>query len=53
LDLSNTQGVLYFGLWSALAGLLLQAIVNAAGFLRMRWARVGPSPVTTAADPPG
>lgn len=33
LDLSTTSGVLYFGLWSALVGLLLQAAINAIGFL--------------------
>jgi O-antigen/teichoic acid export membrane protein len=34
LDLSSTLGVLYFGFWSSVAGLLLQAVVNVAGFLK-------------------
>lgn len=35
LDLSSTLGVLYYGLWSSLAGLLLQVVINVAGFLRL------------------
>lgn len=37
LDLSTTSGVLYYGLWSNLAGLALQALINAAGFTRASW----------------
>lgn len=35
LDLSSTIGVLYYGLWSSLAGLLLQVAISAAGFLAL------------------
>ena len=35
LDLSSTIGVLYYGLWSSLAGLLLQATINVVGFLAL------------------
>jgi O-antigen/teichoic acid export membrane protein len=35
LDLSSTIGVLYYGLWSGLAGLVLQIAINAAGFLKL------------------
>jgi hypothetical protein len=37
LDLSTTIGILYFGLWSNVAGLLLQAAVNSLGFVRPVW----------------
>jgi hypothetical protein len=37
LDLSSTHGVLQFGLWSSLAGLLPQLLLNAAGFLHPAW----------------
>jgi hypothetical protein len=40
LDLSTTIGVLYFGLWSSLAGLILQIGINAAGFLKPAWVAV-------------
>jgi O-antigen/teichoic acid export membrane protein len=40
LDLSTTIGVLYFGLWSSLAGLILQVGINAAGFLKPAWVAV-------------
>jgi hypothetical protein len=40
LDLSTTIGVLYYGVWSNLAGLLLQAGINATGFLRPHWVAV-------------
>lgn len=40
LDLSSTSGVLYYGLWSNLAGLVLQGAVNMAGFLDVRWVAV-------------
>ena len=33
LDLSTTNGVLLYGIWSGVAGLLLQFSVNVAGFL--------------------
>jgi O-antigen/teichoic acid export membrane protein len=39
LDLSTTIGVLYYGLWSSLMGLLLQLAINAAGFLGLAWVR--------------
>jgi O-antigen/teichoic acid export membrane protein len=32
LDLSSTHGVILFGLWSAVAGLALQLVVNVIGF---------------------
>jgi len=35
LDLSSTVGVLYYGLWSSLAGLLLQVVINVAGFIKL------------------
>jgi len=37
LDLSSTIGVLYYGLWSSLAGLLLQVVINVAGFRKLTW----------------
>ena len=37
LDLSSTIGVLYYGLWSSLAGLLLQLMINVAGFRKLTW----------------
>ncbi len=37
LDLSSTIGVLYYGLWSNLAALILQAAINTAGFLKATW----------------
>jgi O-antigen/teichoic acid export membrane protein len=37
LDLTSTTGVLYYGLWSNLAGLVLQAFINAAGFMKSPW----------------
>jgi len=37
LDLTSTIGVLYYGLWSGLVGLLLQAVINMAGFLGIAW----------------
>ncbi len=41
LDLSTTIGVLYYGLWSNLAGLLVQIGVNVTGFFKPDWVRVG------------
>jgi hypothetical protein len=37
LNLTTTTGVLYYGLLSNLAGLLLQALINAAGFTKASW----------------
>lgn len=37
LDLSTTLGVLYFGLWCNLAGLVMQAGISAIGFVRPHW----------------
>ena len=37
LDLSSTIGVLHYGLWSGLAGLLLQVLINVAGFRKLTW----------------
>lgn len=39
LDLSTTTGVLYFGLWSAVAGLFLQLVLNLLGFFRPEWVK--------------
>jgi O-antigen/teichoic acid export membrane protein len=40
LDLSTTIGVLYFGIWSSIAGLIMQAGVNVTGFLKPAWVTV-------------
>ena len=40
LDLSTTAGVLMFGLFSNLIGLLLQIPINAVGFIRPSWVKV-------------
>lgn len=37
LDVSTTMGVLYFGIWSNMAGLILQAGISAIGFLQPQW----------------
>ena len=37
LDLSSTIGVLYYGLWSNMAGLILQVVINTVGFLKPTW----------------
>ena len=37
LDLSTTLGILRFALWSSLAALILQLVVNAIGFVKPSW----------------
>jgi O-antigen/teichoic acid export membrane protein len=37
LDLGSTEGVLMFGLYSAIAGLAMHLAINAIGFLRPGW----------------